>query len=88
MDTFGLQGGQLGFTLSDKRSQQLAGLQPGSTLLVETTVEEDHVLRRSFMIAATGNLLSFAFAPLPTSGRIGASDVGSASGRASTSCTP
>ncbi|WP_369185830.1 hypothetical protein [Streptomyces sp. Y1] len=75
MDVFNLQGGQLGFTLSDKRSGELAGLQPGSTLLVETTAGEDHVLRRSFMIAATGNLLSFAFAPLPTSGRIGASDV-------------
>ncbi|MEV7783537.1 hypothetical protein [Kitasatospora sp. NPDC088351] len=75
MDVFKLASGQLGFTLSDKRSQQLAGFDSGSTLLVETTVEEDHVLRRSFMIAATGNLLSFAFAPLPTSGRIGASDV-------------
>lgn len=31
--------------------------------------------RRQFMIAATGSLLSFAFAPLPTSGRIGTSDV-------------
>ncbi|MHA6761844.1 hypothetical protein [Streptacidiphilus sp. PAMC 29251] len=28
------------------------------------------------MIAATGSLLSFAFAPLPANGRIGMSDVG------------
>ncbi|MGA5818103.1 hypothetical protein ACPC54_09620 [Kitasatospora sp. NPDC094028] len=33
------------------------------------------MLRRQFMIAGAGNLLAFAFAPLPTSGRIGASDV-------------
>ncbi|MFF4926089.1 hypothetical protein ACFY4B_36420 [Kitasatospora sp. NPDC001261] len=75
MDVFGLPADQLGFTLSDKRSRELAGFHTAPTLLVETTAKEDHVLRRSFMIAATGNLLSFAFAPLPTSGRIGASDV-------------
>ncbi|WP_370131347.1 hypothetical protein [Streptacidiphilus sp. EB103A] len=34
------------------------------------------MLRRQFMIAATGSLLSFAFAPLPAHGRIGMSDVG------------
>ncbi|RAJ32859.1 hypothetical protein K353_05857 [Kitasatospora sp. SolWspMP-SS2h] len=75
MDVFHLQGDELGFTLSGRRSRELAGFRPGSTLLVETPAEEDHVLRRSFMIAATGNLLSVAFAPLPASGRIGASDV-------------
>lgn len=75
MDVFSLKGDALGFTLSGKRMRELAAFQPASTLLVDTTDQEDHVLRRSFMLAATGNLLSFAFAPLPTSGRIGASDV-------------
>ncbi|WP_158835631.1 hypothetical protein [Streptomyces sp. NRRL S-350] len=75
MDVFQLQSDQLGFTLTGTRSQQLAQLQPRSTLLETNHAEEDHVLRRQFMIAGAGNLLSVAFAPLPTSGRIGASDV-------------
>ncbi|MFF2612393.1 hypothetical protein [Kitasatospora sp. NPDC058046] len=75
MDVFGLTGDALGFALSGKRLAELAAFQPASTLLVKTPDQEDHVLRRSFMLAAAGNLLSFAFAPLPSSGRIGASDV-------------
>ncbi|GGQ94668.1 hypothetical protein [Kitasatospora griseola] len=76
MDTFGLEGADLGFTLSVKRSREVAQYHPASTLLVETTAaEEDHVLRRHFMLAGAGQLLSIAFAPLPTSGRMGASDV-------------
>ncbi|WP_380281040.1 hypothetical protein [Kitasatospora purpeofusca] len=77
MDVFAVEVHQLGFTLSGTRSRQLALLQPSPTLLTEAAAEpqEDHVHRRQFMIAATGNLLSFALAPLPTSGRIGASDV-------------
>ncbi|WP_030236711.1 hypothetical protein [Streptomyces sp. NRRL S-350] len=76
MDVFNLSGDALGFTLSGKRLRDLAAFQPTSTLLVDTPdQEEDHVRRRSFMLAATGNLISFAFAPLPSGGRIGASDV-------------
>ncbi|MEV7214097.1 hypothetical protein AB0O31_13510 [Kitasatospora cineracea] len=77
MDTFGVEGTDLGFTLSTKRSREVAQYRPASTLLVENTTaaEEDHVLRRHFMLAGAGQLLSIAFAPLPASGRIGASDV-------------
>ncbi|GAA1403165.1 hypothetical protein GCM10009639_47500 [Kitasatospora putterlickiae] len=76
-DVFNLPADQLGFTLSGARARQLAALQPRSTLLEETSADpqENHVLRRQFMIAATGNLIGFAFAPLPTSGRIGMADV-------------
>ncbi|MFJ3219586.1 hypothetical protein ACIPLC_27150 [Kitasatospora sp. NPDC086801] len=76
-DVFDLPADQLGFTLSGARARQLAAVQPRSTLLGETPAEpqENHVLRRQFMIAATGNLIGFAFAPLPTSGRIGMADV-------------
>ncbi|MFD4907938.1 hypothetical protein [Kitasatospora purpeofusca] len=76
MDVFDVEADQLGFTLTSKRSEQLAHFKLRSTLQEETSTEsEDHVLRRQFMIAATGNLLSFAFAPLPESGRIGMSDI-------------
>ncbi|MFB7677046.1 hypothetical protein ACFC26_37155 [Kitasatospora purpeofusca] len=75
MDAFGLEANELGFTLTSARFRQVAQLQPRSTLLEKNHAEEDHVLRRQFMIAGAGNLLSVAFAPLPASGRIGASDV-------------
>ncbi|WP_369184315.1 hypothetical protein [Streptomyces sp. Y1] len=70
---------RLGFTIPQSRSRQLATLERGSTLTAGTPddlLEPDPMLRRQFMIAATGNLLSFAFAPLPSAGRIGMSDVG------------
>ncbi|AUG79299.1 hypothetical protein CFP65_4555 [Kitasatospora sp. MMS16-BH015] len=79
MTVFNVPADRLGFTLTDSRRRQLAALGDGSTLAAGTTsdrLESDSVLRREFMIAATGNLLSFAFAPLPASGRIGMSDVG------------
>ncbi|MGW2870918.1 hypothetical protein [Kitasatospora sp. NPDC001225] len=75
MDVFDLAADQLGFTLTGARARQLAVLQPRSTLLGEAPAKEDHVLRRHFMIAATGSLIGFAFAPLPASGRIGMTDV-------------
>ncbi|MFJ2865316.1 hypothetical protein [Kitasatospora sp. NPDC087314] len=70
---------QLGFALTGSRSRQLATLEAGSTPLPDRPAdlqESSTMLRRDFVLAATGNLLSFAFAPLPAAGRVGMSDVG------------
>lgn len=69
-------GDRLGFILTDTRSRQLASSPP--TLChgdPRDPQEADPVLRRRFVLAAAGNLLTFAFAPLPATGRIGMSDV-------------
>ncbi|MGW1174817.1 hypothetical protein ACWD4P_13975 [Kitasatospora sp. NPDC002543] len=78
MRVFQLQADQLGFTITAARSRQLASLGDGPTLLEGHPADPQEtrpVLRRDFVLAATGNLLNFAFAPLPASGRIGMSDV-------------
>jgi transcriptional regulator with XRE-family HTH domain/tetratricopeptide (TPR) repeat protein len=78
-EVFRVPGNRLGFALADPGPMKLATLHGRSTLLAGHPLdlqETDPVLRRQFMIAATGSLLSFAFAPLPANGRIGMSDVG------------
>ncbi|WP_035799835.1 tetratricopeptide repeat protein [Kitasatospora mediocidica] len=78
MSVFKVPADRLGFALTGTRVHQLARLDDPSTLLTGHPIDRQEnapVLRREFMIAATGNLLSFAFAPLPAAGRIGMSDV-------------
>ena len=78
MRVLSVPGDRLGFALTDSRNRQLASMPGGSSLqsgIPTSPQESEPVLRRKFMIAATGNLLSVAFAPLPTAGRIGMSDV-------------
>lgn len=77
-DVLQVSADRLGFVLTDARQAQMATLGLPPTLSSGTPhdpQETNPVLRRHFVLAAAGNLLSITLAPLPAAGRIGMSDV-------------